>query len=415
MENTKFVLPEAFKDAPDAEALKAVGQAIFDGVAKGMPDAMRESLQSIEITEKTIADLRDAIKKQGEAITKMKEQAMQKVAFGSPLQKAFFEQFDEIKANIERNVKHEDFVVTKAVDEHDPVLIQTTGNSIVAGEGATAFEDTAYRGFFSKRNARQYVRDIANISRIGRLGDETITFDEEGTEEGTFAVVTENGLKPQIFVTIIRTLVRAEKVAGYQVATEELMRNRRRAWAAIQRMFRNKLDRDFDSVLVDRMGENAAQYVSSSLDGQITNPGNIHAIIAAMAQISALEFVPDTIVMNPADYYLMVGNDKSPDGGDYLFLPMFANGGDVTPMGLRVILSNSVPVGTFRLGESGMLEVEEGDTELRVGYVNDDLIHNRKTFVLERWFRVWMPQVNAGSWIEGNFEDIKEAITAADA
>lgn len=410
MKKVNFELPDTLKNSEDAEALKAVGQTIADGVSASVESQIEEGLKNIR--ENGIGkDIMDKLETQGSALTKLQE------SIGSPakvatMEQKFYESFDKVVAALKG---HGQPVTIKAIDEHNPALIHTTDNAITAEGGATTLETVRDAGLYEKRRGRSFVRDIANVVNVGSITSEAVTFTEEGDGSGSFAIVTENGLKPQVFFTLVKKLVEGKKVAGYVVATEELMRHKRRAWAAIQRMFRNQLERDFDALLVADINGVSSQYVSSALDGQITNPGNLHAIIAAMAQVSSLNFIPDMLVMNPQDAYLMIGADATPNNSSYLFLPMYANGGEVRPAGLNLILSTLVPQGTFYVGESGLFEVEVSSDELRVGYVNDDLIHNRQTFVLERWLLDWLPTPLTGSWVHGNFADIKEALNKPDA
>lgn len=407
MKKVNFELPDRLKESEDADALKAVGQAITERVAESLEEKIEAAAK--DIRENGVGkDIMEKLEAQGSAITKLRE-SMTSPAGATTMKQRFYENFDKIVAAYKRTGPE---ITLKAIDEHNPDRIQTTDNTVTPAAGMTAMENIGDAGFYEKRRGRQFVRDVARISNVSGIGREAVTYMSEGDGQGNFAIVAENGLKPQLYFTLVEQLVKAKKVAGYIVVTEELMRHRSKAWAAVQRAFYNQLERDFDNLLVTDLNGVASQYVSSALDGQVTNPGNLHAIMAATAQVSSLNFVPDTIVMNPQDAYLMIGTDATADKSSYLFLPMYANGGEVKPAGLNLILSTLVPVGTFYVGESGLFEVEVSSPELRVGYVNDDLIHNRQTMVLERWFLDWLPTVLVGSWVHGNFADIKEALTA---
>lgn len=411
MDKTKFQLPDALKESPDADALGKVGQAVTEAVEGSLDKRINEAMDEIRkngASAEAMNKLDKAIEMQGTAIAKLKEQGLMGGKIENTMRKKFFDKFDEFKSALFKNGAG---VTIKAIDEHNPDLIETTVNGITTADGSFLPENTQDAGTYFKRRGRAFIRDIANVAVVGEV-PEVVTYVDEGTEQGTFAIVAENGLKPQQFVTLVKSTVHKKKVAGYMVATEELMRDRRRAWAAIQRLFNNKLERNYETVLATELAEITTDYVSSALDGQVTNPGNTHAIIAAMAQLESLDFTPDTLVINPADKWAMA-LDTTPDGSNYIFLPVVLGGGEMRPVGLNVITSTLQPAGTFLLGESGTWEIEESGVELRAGYVNDDLIHNRQTMVLERQFVDWIPKSLAGSWMNGNFADIKEAITKA--
>lgn len=406
MKKVNFELPDRLKESEDADALKAVGQAITEKVAESLDERIEAAAK--DIRENGVGkDIMDKLEAQGSAITKLRESVASPVR-AVTLKQKFYQNFDKIVSAVKGEIAP---VLIKAIDEHNPDQIQTTDNTVDAQDGTTALENVRDAGFYEKRRGRSFVRDIAHVTNVGTIPPEAVTFTEEGDGQGNFAIVAENGLKPQQFYTLVKKMVSVKKVAGYIVATEELMKHRQRAYAAVQRMFRSKFERDFDALLVTDLNGVSSQYVSSALDGQITNPGNIHAIIAAMAQVSSLDFVPDMLVMNPQDAYLMIGADATADNSSYLFLPMYANGGAVRPAGLNLILSTLVPQGKFYVGESGLFEVEVSADQLRAGYVNDDLIHNRQTIILERFVIDWLPTSLTGSWVFGDFADIKEALS----
>ena len=122
-----------------------------------------------------------------------------------------------------------------------------------------------------------------------------------------------------------------------------------------------------------------------------------------------LNYQPNVLVINPADKWKLAMT-TTPNG--MLILPYIQNGGDFGLLGLRVITTNAIVSGEFLVGESGTWFIEEESPRLRTGLVNDDLIHNRMTLVGEIFFISYIPSNNAGAWLLGEFEDIREALTA---
>jgi hypothetical protein len=406
----KFIMPEALKGAPDAETIEKLGQAIvgsIEAIDQEKLDKMLAEYASKGVSKETVEKIEKALEDQGATLTKMQEAGKATDRKGNYMEKEFYRRFEEIK-DVLNSSGAKPGITIKAVDEHNSARIETTGTAITSTDDSFMPENVKDGGTFLNRWGRQFIRAIANVSNVGTV-PEAVTFMDEGTEQGTFAIVAENGLKPQQFLTLVKSTIFQKKVAGYIVATEELIRNRRRAWAAIMRMFRNKFERNYDAILYDTFSGSASAYVSTPLDGTIENPQDVHALVAAMAQIESLNFVPDTLVINPADKWRLALN-TTPSGSQYLFLPSLLAGQPIQPLGLNVITSTEIAAGTFLLGESGTFEIEESGVELRIGYVNDDHIHNRRTFVLERYFIAWLPENLKGSWVSGNFADIKEQL-----
>ena len=295
----------------------------------------------------------------------------------------------------------------KAVSEHDPDKIQTTTNSITTTSGAILTDSVEYNNeIFMKRRGRQYIHDIANVTRVDEV-PETFVFQEEGDETGAIAVVAENGLKPQVHLDLVRNQVNAKKAAGYIVVTEELMKWRTRVWAAIQRLFSDKVWRDYEKLLTTDMMTHATGYVSTPLDDTVENPTDFDAIIAAILQLETLNFRPDVLVVNPADKWKLAMTETK---NGMFILPYIQNGGEFGLLDLRVIISTEIEAGTFILGESGTWFIEEEAPQLRTGLVNDDLIHNRMTIIGEIFFLSYVPSNNAGSFIKAKFTDVKEAL-----
>lgn len=381
----------------------ANGQISKDALIKAISDKFEEA----GFNEDTLKSLKSSLLEQGKTLTSLKEKAATGGFELGGLKGAFYKNYDKLADAIK---KKDDKFIIKAVDEHNPALIHTTANTVTTTSGAMLEERIANDpNLFLKRRDRQYIHDIANVSYVGDI-PEVYTFYEEGDETGAIAVVAENGLKPQVKLSLIKNQVEAQKAAGYIVVTEELMKWRPRAWAAVQRLFRDKVYRDYENLLTTQMIVNASAYISTPLDGTIpaAEVTDFTALVAAILQLESLNFQPDTLVINPADKWRLA---LSQTNNGMFILPYIQNGGQFGLLGLRVITSNKIPAGTFLLGESGTWFIEEESPTLRTGLVNDDLIHNRMTIVGEIFFLSYVPSNNAGAWINGNFADIKEALT----
>lgn len=368
-----------------------------------MNTRLKEWADEQGISKEKLEKMSESLKKQGEILTSLKERGGLSPQYKG-LRGAFEKNYDKLVDAIKG--QKSGFSI-KAVDEHDEGKIQTTANSISSTSGAVLIDSVENNsGLFLKRRGRQYIHDIANVTAVDEV-PETYTYTEEGDEDGAIAIVSENGLKPQVHLKLIRNQVNAKKAAGVIVVTEELMKWRSRVWAAIQRLFTDKVWRDYEKLLTTDMITNATGYVGTPLDDTIESPTDFEAIIAAILQLETLNFHPDVLVLNPADKWRLSMTETK--NGTFI-LPYIQNGGEFGLLGLRTIVTTEIEAGTFILGESSTWFIEEEAPQLRTGLVNDDLIHNRMTIVGEIFFLSYVPSNNAGSFIKAKFADIKEAL-----
>ncbi len=282
-------------------------------------------------------------------------------------------------------------------------------------------------GFVDKRRPREYVWDLASVSTVAEVEKYKI-WEEEGSEEGAFAIVAEGALKPLVSLTLVENKSTAAKVAGKIVVTEEFTKWRKKAWTQIQRLARNKMMRDFSAILTTRLLADAAPYTASALDGLYSDPTDYHAVAAVAAQIEALDFMPDMLILNPQDKW-RIGMLQDLQGQFYLTIPVTDPSGQTTMMGFTVRTSNRMTVGNFILGESGLWEIEMESIKVKVGYgvtvtggtdngggnvtnVSSDFDNNRFRVILETYFHSYIATNNAGSFVYGNFDAIKDLLTA---
>jgi Phage capsid family. len=295
-----------------------------------------------------------------------------------------------------------------------------TGHAALPDELIESFSIGA---FVPKRQAREYVFDLAYRRTVAKI-TQFKTWLEEGSEEGGFAVVAEGGLKPLVSTSLVRNHSEYKKVAAKQVITEEFAKFRSEAYTIIQRLVSQKLVRDYANILTTNLLADAAPYVASALDGQYANPTDYHAIGAVAAQIEAINFMPDMLVMNPQDKW-RIGLSQDAQGQFYLTIPMTDPSGQTRMMGFTLRTSTKVPVGDFILGEAGLWEIEDEPITIRMGMgitvtpgvvgvsvtqVESDLDHNRFRIIAETFFHNYIATNNQGSFVKATFDTVKAAL-----
>ena len=412
-----FKIPEGDFSENEKKALGVIAEHVnkaFENFSKGLvtkedvAGSVAEKLKEAGFSADKVKLIENAIKENEEEIRKFKSSVPGQAQM-SGLKAAFDKNYDELVKAIKGNRK--DFVV-KAVSEHTAGNIMTTENIISTTTDANLLTGADDPNLYLKRRDRQYIHDIASVSYVEKV-PETYSFYEEGDETGNIAIVTENGLKPQVKLSLVKNMVEAKKAAGYIVVTEEVMKWRTRLWASIQRLFRDKVYRDYEDKLTEQMlTDFATAYTSTALDGTIPadEVNDFTAIIAASLQLESLNFMPNVLVINPADKWrLALSQTKN---GQFI-LPYISQGGEFSLLGLRVITTNKMTAGEFLIGESDIWNIEEEAPQFRTGTVNDDFIYNRMTIVGEIFFLSYVPSNNKGGFLKASFDDIKEALTQA--
>lgn len=424
MSDDEVELYNSFLKTLSGEMNKEISRCMTDpneDVVKNLKEIAKKQVEEYGLSEDTLKKYEKLLDEQAKTIKSIQEKggtglnADEKI---NPYKKQILEQLPKMrkayKESKDNNAKDGGFQMlersksTKAIDEHNPDLIVTTEN-IITGDGIDwlggAYSEST--GLFRVRRPIEYIRSIINITRVANV-PQYHYWDEEGDETGAFAIVEENELKPQVGLSLVRYRTTAQKAAGYIVVTEEVLKWKSRFWAQIQILFRAKLERDYNRLLNNELITNAVAYPGTALDGTLTNPSDIDAIAAAALATQNLNFVPDTIVINPTDWWRLLLTQAN--NGTYIFMPFIDGGNEPRLFGLRVIVSNYVAPGSFYLGESGTWYVEEEAPTVRSGWVNDDFIHNRMTIIGEIFFLSYVPAVFDGAWIAGNFNDIKDAL-----
>lgn len=314
-------------------------------------------------------------------------------------------------------------MVRSDVEKQNRDYIHTTEN-LISGTGLGDADDIidsfAVDAFIPKRKPRQFISDIADVTRVAEVPQVKI-WEEEGPEVGTIAIIEEGELKPAVGFTIVRNQHDVRKAAGKIIFTEEVPKFRKRIYNILRSLFNDKVYRDYQNILSADLVAAAATYPGSALDGQYTKPTDFHAIGAVASVIETLEFFPDTLIINPQDKWRMALS-QSDDGQFFIALPVMGMNGGISMAGFRVVTTNKVSVGKFILGESGMYKIEEEGVSIRMGYglsknettdeYEFDFDHNRFRIIGELFFHNYIPSPYAGSFVMGDFAAIKTLLTA---
>lgn len=203
------------------------------------------------------------------------------------------------------------------------------------------------------------------------------------------AETAQNTGKPESILTFEAYDVPITTIAHFIKISNQLMADAPAVMAYIDTRLRDGLAQRVDKQLLIGNG------TTPNLSG-LTDAGNftaytptaadllVDAINRAKYAMWATGNIPDTVIVNPADWGAMERKREGAGTGLYLYgAPGMAAG--MNPFGLRIVLSNNMPVGKFliaSLRSSTMLYARQGAT-IEMGFVNDDFTKNLITIRAE--------------------------------
>ena len=238
------------------------------------------------------------------------------------------------------------------------------------------------RGNFAPLTIRELFRSIPVTSNmVNSLRELSWTNDA--------AEVSQGAAKPESDLTFEQYNVPITTVAHWIKVSNQLLADAPAIVAYIDTRARDGLAQRIDAQLLNGNG------TSPNLSG-LTDSGNftaytatsgdllVDAINRAKYALWATGNMPDTVVVNPADWGAMERTRESVGGGQYLYGAPGTMAGD-NPFGLRIVLSNNMLAGKFLVGAidaSAVLYTRQGAT-VEMGYVNADFTNNLVTIRVE--------------------------------
>ena len=203
------------------------------------------------------------------------------------------------------------------------------------------------------------------------------------------AEVSQGAAKPESALTMEQYNVTIQTVAHFIKVTNQLLADAPAVMAYIDTRLRDGLAQRIDAQLLNGNG------TSPNLSG-ITDSGNFTSYTASSGDLLtdsinrakyllwAKGYMPDAVIVNPADFGAMERTREGAGSGMYLYgLPGSAAG--VNPFGVRIVLSANMTEGKFAIGafdQAAVVYNRQGAT-VEMGYVNADFTNNVVTLRAE--------------------------------
>ena len=387
----------AFVNAVE-KSLEAREKLNFDAYSENLRKALKEVLGEIPQDENgKMESVAVQLRAFAETVEKMEKTLKKNVTedFKSNLRKSVLENHEKINEQLKAGT-----FLSLAINTRDAVLM-TTENTVIAPAGGYPL-GVPLRAYNEIRYPQNFIIDIIGGRQVATV-PKTIVERNQDSEEGGAEIVPEGGLKPKWSTVFKDVVYKSRKIAAHMQYTDELKNDPERLYAKILSLFENRVIRDWQDLTLDWVIAQASPYVSSTLDETQRIP-TVQAALSAMAlQISGMLFNPDVTYMNPAD----IEAAKWTQNADGIFItPPVGNLGT----SLNVFASNSIPVGYALVGDSSTIKEEHSNFILKIGLINDQLIHNEETAVGEIFQLLYQNEFFDGSWIYSSLDVVKEAL-----
>jgi HK97 family phage major capsid protein len=211
----------------------------------------------------------------------------------------------------------------------------------------------------------------------------------EDTWNNSAAGVLQGAAKPESDITFEQYNVTVETIAHWIKVSNQLLADAPAIVAYIDARARDGLAQEVDRQLL--LGNGTTPNLSGLTDSgnytaysAVSDDLVVDAINRAKYQLWATGNMPDTAILNPADWGAMERTREGAGSGMYLYgIPGTEAGNN--PFGVRVVLSNYMPSGSFLIGalaRSAVVYARQGAT-VEMGYVNDDFTKNLVTIRVE--------------------------------
>jgi HK97 family phage major capsid protein len=218
-------------------------------------------------------------------------------------------------------------------------------------------------------------------------GTDLVVLTREASFTNNAAGQTQGAAKAQSAITFDKYNVTVETIAHWLKVSKQLLQDAPAVVSYIENRLRFGVEAKTDDQLLN--GNGTSPQLSGLLDtGNYTvytptaGDNLINAINRAKYQLWATGYIPDAVIVNPADWGAQ--EIEQATDGQYLYgLPGLMSG--MNPFGVRVVISTQMPAGSFLIGkfaEATGVWNREG-TVIEMGFENDDFTKNLITIRAE--------------------------------
>lgn len=234
---------------------------------------------------------------------------------------------------------------------------------------------------------------------MGRTNQSRIAWINETGELGLPAEVDEGGEKPMLQNTFKVEQSFAKKIAAYIKITEEFEQDVPQLATLVRRLLQTRIIRGWDDAIQAAIYAIATPFSAPGLTSSIPFANFWDGIYAMMAQVRVDHFIPNSVSIHPYTNVKMQADKTST--GVYL-LPPFKD--EITSM---LTQANKIAVDNALVGDLKQYKVDVyKEFVLKVGWVNDDFIHNQFCVLGELRYHRYISDNRKKAIVKGNLGNV---------
>jgi HK97 family phage major capsid protein len=367
--------------------------------------------------ETKITVLEEALRKQGIAITGLKEMARTKS--GDSRQLSIKEQMVEqlkdpkVKAAFDNwREKGEGWFKLELKAAATMTIAQTNTDYSV---NTTYVPNPQFvPGLLNLVRNRPFIKQFANY---GATSSPVIVWVEKINPQGTAQFIGEGAAKPLGSFEYQAHRSDAKKVAEKMKVSTEMITDVDFMSAEIQNELLYQVAIAVDNALLSGNGSGANLAGITSFVGGYTNtsikttaPNDMDAIRAAIGQIASFNFYPNYAFVNPIDAANM---DLVKTTQNAYVIPPFMSSTGMMIKGVQVIETNQIPQGSFLCGDMTRFIIRDYIAFfVQYGWENDDFTKNLVTVIGEERLHSYLATNHIHAFVYDTFANVIAAITA---
>lgn len=396
------------------EQEKAVEQAL-EKKFHDMQASLQEAQAKGDATDAEIKKLTDAIEKSGNALEAFIEEQSKKVNQSIKVQLNEF--LEANKSKIEQ-IKNDGsgFIefIPKAVG-----AVTTASGTDVGTQSPLAHTNL---GTMNLRDDEALI----NMATVSKTSKPTFTYTELVPKDGNYAFVAEGGLKPQIDFKWENRFAQPYKIAAHEILSEEAVTDVTRLQSVAEDYLEKKhglfkADKLYFGTGVGGEAKGATKYgrafVAGSMALKVANANFMDVVNAGITDIytthnytDEASYKPNLVLISPIDFFLEFVAAKDSQGR--AMYPQASLFDSVTIGGMTIRPWVKIPVGKIFIGDMKMVHVVNYvPFSIRIGWINDQFIHNMFTMVGESRYFQYVKRLDEQAFIYDDIATIKTAIT----
>jgi len=200
---------------------------------------------------------------------------------------------------------------------------------------------------------------LLDMVQRGTINSNRVTWVERSARTEGTAAVSEGNQYPQSDMTYIQRSAPVEKVGTFIKVTNEALEDWDQLLSEINNELFPSVERLLESYVYSGTGTSpqlqgitdtgiAAAYTASGLNGAIITPNHFDAIRAAVMQLILANYMPNYVMLNPADAAAM---DLTKNADGIYLLPPFLSMDRRLVSGIQIVESNLVTAGDLLVGD----------------------------------------------------------------